>query len=220
MVDFPDWEPYYMGILRSFGYSRRKDEESAALLDALLPHPRLPGEALWELIHGRTVYILGAHERIESDISDIRHRCLSGIIMAADGASSALRGSGLEPHLILSDLDGRPEDLLYWNRRGVPVVIHAHGDNADRIRALAPSFAYSMGTTQSRPFGGLHNHGGFTDGDRCVFLADHFGAGRIVLCGFDYTEVGKYSFTTDPTTKLRKLRWAQRLISEFEVEYY
>ena len=53
-----------------------------------------------------------------------------------------------------------------------------------------------MATTQSAPFGEVHNFGGFTDGDRCVFLADHFAATRIILCGFNFTEVGKYSFSS------------------------
>ncbi|MCK4615208.1 MAG: DUF115 domain-containing protein [Thermoplasmata archaeon] len=121
--------------------------------------------------------------------------------------------------MIITGLDGRPEDLLYWNSKGVPLVVHAHGDNMESIRTLTPRFTHCMGTMQSRPFGEIYNFGGFTDGDRCVFLADHFGAFRIILLGFDFQHVGKYSFTTDPGMNLGKLNWARRLISLFEVEY-
>ena len=220
MVDYPEWEPYYQRILKAFHYSRSEDEESARILDDLLFSPRFQPHVIAEIIHGQTVYIFGAHDSIEQDITEIQERAIHGVFIAADGACSAMREQGLRPHLIVTDLDGKSEDLLFWNRKGVPMIIHAHGDNQNRIRNLASSFTQAMATTQAQPHGDLHNYGGFTDGDRCVFLADHFAATRIVLCGFDYTEVGKYSFSTSSETKLKKLRWAQRLISEFEIEYY
>ena len=45
-------------------------------------------------------------------------------------------------------------------------------------------------------FANLQNYGGFTDGDRAVFIADHFKAKKIFLIGFDFNDdVGRYSFT-------------------------
>lgn len=220
MVEFNDWEPHYLRILKAFHYDRSEDEECARILDELLPTPRLTQRELSDIIHGQVVYIFGAHDRVEQDSADIKERTISGIFIAADGACTAMREQGLRPHLIVTDLDGRLEDLRYWNRLGVPMIILAHGDNRDRIQELAPDFKRSVATTQSIPEGNLMNFGGFTDGDRCVFIADHFAATRIVLCGFDYTTVGKYSFTTSSETKLMKLRWAKQFISEFEVEYY
>jgi 2-amino-4-hydroxy-6-hydroxymethyldihydropteridine diphosphokinase len=220
LVEYCDWEPYYHRILKAFQYDRSEDETSALLLDTLLSRHRLRPEHIHDMIYGMSVYILGAHERIEEDLNDMIDRNIAGIFIAADGASSAMREAGLRPDLILTDLDGKEEDLLYWNRKGVPLIVHAHGDNSERIRHIAPRITHSLATTQARPFGNVFNFGGFTDGDRCVFLADHFAAKEIILCGFDYSAVGKYSFSTDPETKLRKLKWAKQLISEFEVEYY
>ena len=37
-------------------------------------------------------------------------------------------------------------------------------------------FANVVGTTQTEEFGKMKNFGGFTDGDRCVFLAEFFNA--------------------------------------------
>ena len=40
----------------------------------------------------------------------------------------------------------------------------------------------------------VYNFGGFTDGDRAVFLAEELGAKKIFLIGFDFGEiVGKWS---------------------------
>jgi len=74
-----------------------------------------------------------------------------------------------------------------------------------------------MGTTQGDPesYDHLHNFGGFTDGDRAVYLADRFNARTISLIGFDFTnEVGEYSFAKrkNREIKLKKLQWCKSLI--------
>jgi len=219
VVEFEVWQQYYNQILKSFGFSREHDERSARLLDRLLPQPRLSIPELESMIFGRTVFIFGAHESIESGIEMVISKGLEGVFLAADGACSPMRSLGLKPDLIISDLDGNLEDLLFWNRNGVPMVVHAHGDNMERIRSITPNLINSMATTQSETFNDVYNFGGFTDGDRCVFIADHFGAYHIYLIGFNFDRVGKYSFTMDPEMKIRKLRWAKKLISLFEVDY-
>ena len=51
-----------------------------------------------------------------------------------------------------------------------------------------------IGSTQTKSFGQIKNFGGFTDGDRCIFLAEYFNASKIVLIGMDFgQEIGKYS---------------------------
>jgi uncharacterized Rossmann fold enzyme len=52
-------------------------------------------------------------------------------------------------------------------------------------------------TTQTAPAERLHNFGGFTDGDRAAYLADHFGADSISLVAFNFH---------DPTRKKRRRR--------------
>ncbi len=220
MVEFLDWEPYYNQILRSFHYSREHDERTASLLTQVLPYPRFSISDLEERIQGRTIIVFGAHERVEKELEIIREQGIEGVFIAADGACSAMRTADIQPDIIVSDLDGKEEDILYWNEKGIPIVVHAHGDNSLLVQRLAPKLLHSLATTQSEPFDDVHNFGGFTDGDRCVFLADHFGAYRIVLSGFDFDQVGKYSFATHEATKLRKLKWSKKLISLFEVEYF
>ena len=72
-----------------------------------------------------------------------------------------------------------------------------------------------MGTTQTKPIGKIHNFGGFTDGDRCVFLANHFKAKKIILLGMDFgNRIGRYSKTNvvNRTTKIKKLRRGKKLL--------
>ena len=68
-------------------------------------------------------------------------------------------------------------------------------------------------TTQSVPGDIVYNYGGFTDGDRAVCFARHFGCRRILLPGFDYSSPMPKE-GSDPAVKLRKLRWAKRIIEE------
>jgi uncharacterized Rossmann fold enzyme len=96
--------------------------------------------------------------------------------------------------------------------RGVPVAVHAHGDNDGAIRKVVPDCdgAFVLPTTQAEPHGPVRNFGGFTDGDRAAFLADHLGAARLVLVGWDFDD------PTVGSAKARKLEWAERLLHWLE----
>ena len=76
-------------------------------------------------------------------------------------------------------------------------------------------FKNCIGTTQTKPIGKVNNFGGFTDGDRCVFLADNFKAKKIILLGMDFgTRIGKYSKSkvVNRTIKIAKLRRGKKLL--------
>ena len=65
-----------------------------------------------------------------------------------------------------------------------------------------------IGTTQTNPFNKIQNFGGFTDGDRAVFLASYFGAKKVILFGMDFgKKIGRQSRTesSDRKIKLKKL---------------
>jgi len=65
------------------------------------------------------------------------------------------------------------------------------------------------------PVTNVYNFGGFTDGDRCVFLAEEFGASEIILVGMDFgREIGRYSkdFIKDPKLKVKKMKVARKLL--------
>jgi uncharacterized Rossmann fold enzyme len=139
----------------------------------------------------------------------------NGINIAADGACSYLLKLGIVPEMVVSDLDGRVADILEVDRSGGIVILHAHGDNIKKLKKHALKFKNLFGTTQARPFGKLLNFGGFTDGDRAVFLAEHFKPARINLYGMDFEQdPGTYSLTKAKNIEIKrkKLIWAKRLL--------
>jgi len=125
------------------------------------------------------------------------------VIIAADGATSVLMKNGITPEIIVTDLDGNMDDEA---KAGAIMVVHAHGDNMEALKRYVPEMKNVIGTTQSRPLWNVYNFGGFTDGDRCVFLAKEFGAKSITLIGFDFDDEN-----VTPMKK-KKLAWAKRLI--------
>ena len=127
--------------------------------------------------------------------------------------------------LTLADFSGEEilgfldlSDQLRANSEGSIVIAHAHGDNINSVKKYVPEFKGPIvGSTQidPKPYENIQNFGGFTDGDRAVYLADHFQAKRIYLVGFDFEGiVGKYSFpeNKDYKLKLEKLNWCKYLI--------
>ena len=74
------------------------------------------------------------------------------------------------------------------------------------MREWIPRFGNKViGTCQCEPVGNLVNFGGFTDGDRAVHMALELGAESCTLVGFNFMDADD--------RKLRKLRWADMLIS-------
>ena len=116
------------------------------------------------------------------------------VLVTADGATTALIEERICPDVVATDLDGNLDDIMLANLRGAKMVIHAHGDNIDKIASLTSFFDNVLGTTQAHPIGNLYNFGGFTDGDRAIFLTVALGASQIILAGMDFgTKVTKYS---------------------------
>ncbi len=93
-------------------------------------------------------------------------------------------------------------------------VIHAHGDNIKKLE-MVRKIKNCIGTTQTNSFNKIQNFGGFTDGDRGVFLASHFDAKKIILFGMDFgNRIGKFSNTkrSDRKIKLKKLKIGEKLL--------
>jgi len=206
------WESKYREILKDFGYSRKKDTQSCKLLDSLLPK-KIPIVKIRNLIENKPVFVIGAGPSLPSCISILKkYKKITKIV--ADGATRAIIENGLKPDIVVTDLDGDIKSLKKVGRTNTLMVVHAHGDNADKIH-LVKNFKNCIGTTQTKPTGRVHNFGGFTDGDRCVFLASHFKAKKIILLGMDFgTRIGKYSKTRviNRSIKIAKLRRGKKLL--------
>jgi uncharacterized Rossmann fold enzyme len=206
---FDTWEPLYLEILHDFGFSRDSDEEASRLLSDLLRSVRNSSKLLskaLKLVRGQSVVVCGNAHSLADELEDAIRDQESHIYIAADGATSTLLKAGLVPDIIVTDLDGSMEDILRANEMGSIMVVHAHGDNQDLLREYVPRLRNVIGTTQSHPTNGLYNFGGFTDGDRAVFLAKHLDALKIRLIGFDFED------ESVTLRKHKKLLWAKRLI--------
>jgi uncharacterized Rossmann fold enzyme len=221
-MEFREWEKYYSQILLDFGYDRAKDEEAAALLAELSAQKNLATvEELRVHLADKEVFVFGDGPSLREAVGNDN---FEGTLIAADGATSALMEKGLVPQLIVTDLDGKVEDQLAANEKGATVVVLAHGDNMEALRQWVPKFEGKLvATSQSAPVKHLLSFGGFTDGDRAVFLADHFGARTITLVGFDFgSDRGRGSpsdyeeeidLNDRDKVKMRKLTWANVLIA-------
>ena len=203
------WEKKYSEILSEFRYDRRKDIESAVKLNLILK--KSSTKKLKELVNKKTVFVIGAGPSLSSSIPYLKRYKTTKI--AADGATTALVENRIWPDIIVTDLDGDKSSLRKTAKNGV-VVAHAHGDNIDKLNMVL-EFRNCFGTTEARPFGKVYNFGGFTDGDRCVFLANHFAAKKIILFGMEFgTKIGKYSKVKiiDRDTKIKKLKYGKKLL--------
>ena len=205
-MNFETFEPVYEAILADFGFERAADERArdvAVELSTPFPLDRL-GD--WR---GATVAVAGAAPRLPDDVDLARD---ADVVVAASTAVDVLRERGVAVDCMVTDLDKNPETAAALTREGVPVAAHAHGDNLPAVREWLPRFAdeWTLTTTQAAPAGAVVNTGGFTDGDRAAFLADHVGAERLLFPGweFDDPDVGPM--------KARKLDWAARLLRWLE----
>jgi hypothetical protein len=216
---YKDWKPIYEKIAKDFDFKTDKERKSAELLDKLMKNKEIFSlEKLEKIIKNKEIVIFGAGPSLEKSI-DLHKIVINNYIkISADGATTALLQNDFLPDIIVTDLDGYVPDQIKANSNGSVVIIHAHGGNFSEMIKFVPEFKKNIiGSTQinPQPFENIHNFGGFTDGDRAVFLASHFNAKKILLIGFDFNdEIGVYSFPEkkDKFLKFKKLNWCKKLI--------
>ena len=203
-MEFPSWEPIYKEILEDFDFSRVRDEEAAFLLSELLKDKKGDMAEAAHRLCGRAAAICGNAPSLAEELEGLLERDLA--FVAADGATAVLLRKGIVPDIVVTDLDGPFDAIRSASLMGSLIVVHAHGDNLDALQRYVPQLERAVGTVQCQPPEGLYNFGGFTDGDRCVFLARALGAATIKLLGFDFDDRGV------TPRKQKKLLWAKRLI--------
>ncbi len=221
-MEFGQWNIYYNEILEDFGFSRSDDENTAQVLDEILSQEGcLTLDDLSKIVGFSDKHIVfGAGPSLKKHIQIVKKEfdLRDYVLIAADGATSALIEEKIAPDIVVTDLDGNMDDILIANLKGANMVVHAHGDNLKQIVQFTPFFTNVLGTTQSQPIGNLYNFGGFTDGDRSIFLSVALGASEIYLAGMDFGEiVTKYSRPNLPDivgpaddVKRKKLQYAEK----------
>jgi uncharacterized Rossmann fold enzyme len=206
-MDFNEWEPIYESILKDMGFSREGDEQAALLLSATLNASNsVDISELKVLIEGKDILVCGNAPVLAQELEFINPADF--VIIAADGATAVLVDKGIIPDVIVTDLDGDVEKEIIANKAGSIMVVHGHGDNIDKLHTYAPKLNRIIGSTQAAPLENVFNFGGFSDGDRCAYLAKEFGAASITLLGFDFDDEN-----VNPIKK-KKLKWARLLIEK------
>jgi uncharacterized Rossmann fold enzyme len=211
-----EWEPLYRAIIDDFNYSREKDAKAAKILNSLLANKQICNDVCIQNHIQKEVTVCGGALNLQEQLDEFG---VSGTLIAADNATSVLLANGLLPGLIVTDLDGNVKEQIMANAEGAVVIVHAHGDNIPALTEHVPFFnGVIVGTTQGHEVGVVRNYGGFTDGDRAVSIAKHFGATKIRLLGFDFEDpapkIGK-----EIEIKRKKLFWAKRLIFDNNREH-
>ena len=206
-MHFEHWKPVYRRLLADFGFERAADERARDRLAGVttaFDRDRLPP------FEDATVAVCGAASSLADELAVARD---ADLVVAASTAADVCNTHGVAVDLHVTDLDGNPETAREFARNGTPVAVHAHGDNVPAVEEQVPRLddGWVLPTTQAEPRGPVENFGGFTDGDRGAFLADHFGADTLRFPGWEFD---------DPSvdeTKRRKLRWAERLLYWLEL---
>ncbi|HTS32991.1 MAG TPA: 6-hydroxymethylpterin diphosphokinase MptE-like protein [Thermoplasmata archaeon] len=220
-MEYSRWAPLYRRIGEELGLPFAREEQAFAQLRALLPAVarQQPLERIAPRLAGREVVVVGLAP--DAGPPPLWRRPAGAerlAVVAADGATTACLTAGLVPDLVVTDLDGPIPAELSANQRGSLVVVHAHGDNADAVAEWVPQFPGELaGSWAGPPRDGIIDVGGFTDGDRAAFLADHVGAARILLWGFDFERVVEAD-ARSAERKRRKLVWAGRALQELAAE--
>ena len=205
------WNKKYNEILKEFGYSKKDDIESAKILNSKITK-KIPKKTLTKLIQNNDVFIIGAGPSLLKSIKTLK-KFSNGVKIVADGAIQAFLENDLKADILVTDLDGDLKSIKKIGKTNTLIFVHAHGDNIEKLD-LVSGFKNWAGTTQTKEFGKLYNFGGFTDGDRCVFLANYFNAKNIILVGMDFgNTIGKYSKNiSNKTLKRKKLRFGKGLL--------
>ena len=209
------WKTKFNEIRKEFGYTEKEDFISAKKLNLLLKRKNSKKE-FEDIIKDKTIFVIGAGPSLSKSLKHIKKsKNITKIV--ADGAVRALLEKNIRPDILVTDLDGDMESIKKIGKTKIPIIVHAHGDNSNRLE-IVKKLSNVTGTTQTREFGKLKNYGGFTDGDRCVFLAEYFNASKIVLIGMDFGQkIGKYSKhrVINRKTKLKKLKSGKMIIEWF-----
>lgn len=177
---------------------------------------------LQDKLISRPITVLGAAAEVEDVLAAIDDG--HGII-AADGAVGVLTETDVSAvawealQCVVSDADGDPSHLRMAAERKIPFILHAHGDNIPEWTSFLQILNQNntpLILTHQTPENilGMHNPGGFTDGDRavCIALSLNVSPSQLTLRGFRTDIIGRWTGSTVPERKMRKLEWMKRVL--------
>ncbi|MCS3901080.1 6-hydroxymethylpterin diphosphokinase MptE-like protein [Methanococcus voltae] len=233
-MDKNTWNSWYHKIMDDLGFNKHNDLKTTELLNNLLKeHPKKSNlNDLKNLIENKEVYVFGAGPSINKHIEKFKklqknnpnniNKNNNYVIISADGTTKALLEENIYPDVIITDLDGHMDEIIQSSNNGAIIIVHAHGDNEENVIMYVNQLSNIIGSSQVPDvsnFENILNYGGFTDGDRCIFLANEFKPSKIVLCGMDFGDkITNYSrpnlknkIEQADEIKIKKLKYAEEL---------
>ncbi|MCI4326750.1 MAG: DUF115 domain-containing protein [Thermoplasmata archaeon] len=211
-MEYARWAPVYARIANAFGFDLLQEGAAAEVLRSMLDAEARtdPLARCRSRIEGRAAIVVGlAPEAGAPPLDRLPATRLGRVVLAADGATARCLAAGIVPDLVVTDLDGPVASEVTANARGALVVVHAHGDNIPALGEWVPEFSGELaGSWSGPPTAELLDVGGFTDGDRAAYLAEHCGATEVLLWGFDFARTEEREGAARDR-KLAKLRFAE-----------
>lgn len=199
LIDKNVWLEIYSSIKRELALSFDLDQLATDLLSNILStmSNTIDIKQLKKGINSDCVLVFGPAPSIENDFQKANELSLFNKlpVIAVNGAATFFYEKGFVPTIIVTDLDGDPNHIASLNDKGAIVVVHAHGDNIDEIKKWVPKFSgHLIGSTQVEPRPHVYNFGGFTDGDRALFIVYALGIRKAIVGGMNFlNNIGKYS---------------------------
>lgn len=228
VIDKKKWLKWYNYIKKTINLTFELDQKATNLLSKLLKEKNTVefGDLLSKFSNFKKAAVIGAGPSLEKSITKIKSLDKFTAVVSSNGATSFLIENDMIPHIVVTDLDGKIQDIINANKRGALTVIHAHGDNIGYLKKYVRFFSGEVvGSTQVEPRPFVYNFGGFTDGDRGVFLVSHLNIKKVMLIGMDFGNVvGKYSKpwlkNSQPALEIKrkKLEIAKKLIDWIAME--
>lgn len=194
-INWQIWSKEYDRIAKALSLDPERDRDATRLLHAAMESRRrealLALDEASALTQSKPAAIFGCGPGIDEQLHAIlpELRVLPATKIAADGAASALLEQALLPEIIVTDLDGHIPDIVRCSESGSKIVLHAHGDNIGEVLKWLPHLRNVIPITQTEPTTIVRNFGGFTDGDKCLYLAAAMGASMVFLVGMDFGPV-------------------------------
>jgi hypothetical protein len=219
-----------------FGWDLQADIESAKAMQSAFAIDSPFGLSKWntevrnQVLGALQIKLLKAHAVIfvgaAVNSGELEEMVGEGVVfIAADGAVGAIPKEA-DLACIVSDFDGTPH-LEQAAKKGVTIIAHAHGDNVGSWNESVNKWShYSnppcliLSHQTANHFTGMHNWGGFTDGDRALCMAYMLGIDfeDVYLVGYTLSSVGQWSGKTDVSKKMEKLQWMARIVQMLGLE--
>lgn len=231
-MDFVPFRPFFHEIAQEFGFNSEKEILARDFFHRNLSStdPKALITRISETVKNRVVCFFGAGANLIAHLKKLspilKEKRQHFFLVTADGSSNALMENNIIPDMVVSDFDGLTvSQMKSLAENRVILCLLAHGDNYqlidDYLSILKPEFSV-IGTTQAPAHYPIINPGGFTDGDRGVFLLHHLVPldKPFFLFGYDFEgKIGSYSkpsylqdMPLNPV-KRKKLQICRRLLA-------